>query len=84
MIFTETSRRLPIRRRLLSPPSQRESRLSSFTERFLQVEEEKVEVDRRHSQILENIFSLARERETSVSQSLLANGKGLNNLALKR
>ncbi|XP_052754387.1 uncharacterized protein LOC128201433 [Galleria mellonella] len=89
---TQSPRRTtPRRRRRLipaSPPSQRRSQLTSLTDRFLRVEEQRLELDSRSVAVLENMARLMREflqrdQDTchEVSQGLLAVGEGLKLLA---
>ncbi|XP_059045647.1 protein ovarian tumor locus-like [Achroia grisella] len=76
------------RRRLLPLPSQRRSQFLNITHRFLRVEEQRLELDRRIVTVMEDMSSVMREllqrdrdRNHHIGQGLLAIGEGLKLLA---
>ncbi|CAK1597964.1 unnamed protein product [Parnassius mnemosyne] len=67
LLNTTTSRLRHNRRSRASPPSQRRSQFTSFSERFLAIEEQKLEINRRNSELLEML----------VNQTVQSIGEGL-------
>ncbi|XP_069364176.1 uncharacterized protein [Maniola hyperantus] len=80
-LTTPSNRHGRQRRQTVAPPTQRLSQFSRMTERFLAIEEQRIEVDRRNSLLFEAIVNHARERDTATSQALQAIGEGLKLLA---
>ncbi|KAL4712460.1 hypothetical protein ACJJTC_007476 [Scirpophaga incertulas] len=63
------------------PPSQRRTEFSTFTERFLRVEEHQVETQRTFAQILQTCVERNAERDRMLAEAMIAVGKGLDALA---
>ncbi|CAG4993611.1 unnamed protein product [Colias eurytheme] len=70
------------RQRRRSPPSQRrQSQLTTFTERFLSLEEQRIEIDRRYCELQDVMVNSQRETNRMTAEGLIAVGEGLKLLA---
>ncbi|KAL4717584.1 hypothetical protein ACJJTC_000733 [Scirpophaga incertulas] len=70
-----------VSRHTASSPSQQRTEFSTFTERFLRVEEHQVETQRIFSQILQTCVERNAERDRMLAEAMITVGKGFNALA---
>ncbi|RVE47642.1 hypothetical protein evm_007739 [Chilo suppressalis] len=62
-------------------PSQRRTEYSTFTERFLRIEEQQLEIQRSYVGILQSFLERDAERQKILAEAVTALGRGLESLA---
>ncbi|KAL0808298.1 hypothetical protein ABMA28_012791 [Loxostege sticticalis] len=77
----DTARRPAPSTRNRHRPRHKQSSFARLTERFLRLKEERLEVDRRNSRLLENLLKHEVERDKLLAQALQASAEGLRALA---
>lgn len=68
-------------RAAMPPPSQRRYQFVSLAERFLRVEENRLQMDRRYASIIENLLERDNARDRTIAQALGSLGDSLKLIA---